>query len=67
MEEDSTDDEVLSDEDDDEMSDDDSPDDPMALVQYKEEARRNALIRKDTHVAEVSPKKGRVEAGGPSS
>lgn len=49
------------------MPDDDSPEDSMTLVQYQEEARREALIRKGSQYFDVSTKKVRLEVGGPSS
>lgn len=59
------------DDDDEEMSDEGDPvlepDDAMTLVQYQAEARREALIRKSSNTSEISPKKGRIESGGPSS
>lgn len=70
MDENDSEDEALSEDEDvedDEMSDDDGPDDDMTLIQYQEEARRDALIRKSSHANEVSPKKGRVEAGSSCS
>lgn len=66
MEEDGSDEGDLSDEDDSvdvEMSDDDGLDDDMTLNQYQDEVRREALIRKNSNSAEVSPKKGRINAG----
>lgn len=68
MEEDCDDeDDDYSDEEDEEMPDDDVPEDSMTLVQYLEEARREALIRKGSQYSDVSTKKGRLEVGGPSS
>lgn len=65
MEEDSDGDDVFSDEEDDEMPDDvEEPDDSMTLVQYQEEARRDALVRKGSYTSSVSPKNGRVESRG---
>lgn len=66
MEEDSSNDEDLSDEDDDVLSDDDCSDDDMTLNQYQEEARRDALIRKSSLVAEVSSKKGELMLRAPA-
>lgn len=63
IEEDCSDEEDLSADEDEEMSDDGDPDDDMTLNQYQKEARRDTLIRKNSHTSEVSPKKGRVEAG----
>lgn len=64
MDKDSTGDTGLSDDDGDakEMSEDGDPDDDMTLVQYQEEARREALIRKNTHSSCSSLKKGRMES-----
>lgn len=68
MEELSGDEEDFSDEEDEEMpADDEGPDHSMTLVQYQEEVRRDALIRKGFHVTETSPKKGRVKAEGSQS
>ncbi|XP_039118470.1 uncharacterized protein LOC120254421 [Dioscorea cayenensis subsp. rotundata] len=62
MEEDCDDeDDDYSDEEDEEMPDDDVPEDSMTLVQYLEEARREALIRKGSQYSDVSTKKGRLE------
>lgn len=60
MEEDSNED-TTDDDDEDEMSDDEEADDNMTLVQFQEEARREALIRKSTPYSGSSPKKGRME------
>lgn len=53
------------------MSADDDPDlepgDSMILVQYQAEARQEALIQKNSNMSDISPKKGRIELGGPSS
>lgn len=72
MEEDNSEEEEYSYEDeDDEMSEeehpDDSSDDAMTLIQYQTEARRDALVRKGSSIPSISPKKGRLEPGGPSS
>lgn len=63
MEEDGSEEEDYSDDEDDEMSGDDCPDDDMTLNQYQDEVRREALIRKSSLEADVSPKKGRVDPG----
>lgn len=71
MEEDASQDEDYSDEDDEDMSDeediDEEPEDSMTLVQYQAEARHEALVQKGSIISDVSPKKGRVKLGGPSS
>lgn len=71
IEEDSDEDDDLEDEDEDGMSEgdpnNDSPDDSMTSVQYQEEARSDAHIRKSTLVAKVSPKKRRMEDGSSRS
>lgn len=67
IEEDSSKDEDFSADEHEEMSDDGDPDDDMTLNQYQEEARRDALIRKNSQTSDVLPKKGRVEAGSSRS
>lgn len=47
---------------DEEMPDDEDPDNDVTLVQYQEEARREALIRKSAHSFCSSPKKGRMKS-----
>lgn len=64
-EDDEKDDEEGSFEDDDEeMGVDDGPDDMMTLSHYQSEVRRDALIRKGSHVDEGSSKKGRILVEG---
>lgn len=49
------------------MSDDDETDDQMTLDQYQKEVRRENLIRKGTLSTSPTMKKGKLEAGEPSS
>lgn len=46
-----------------EIMSDDEPDNLMTLDQYKEEARRESLIRKGHQASTSLPKKGRVGNG----